>query len=123
VRPKTSWVLESRDCEGTADIRGQGECAFQPRHKNASKYLVKERMAERDRDEVITVNCGRCGKSLIVRLGDIKEKRTIDCAECENKLPAEHGVSGTHAVSASGSVDVGGGARRHTEICRICRRN
>jgi hypothetical protein len=43
-------------------------------------------MAERDSDGVIGVNCGRCGKSLVVRLEDIMEKRTIDCQDCETKV-------------------------------------
>jgi hypothetical protein len=34
-------------------------------------------------DDEIEVNCGRCGKSMIVRLADIDDKRMIDCVDCE----------------------------------------
>jgi DNA-directed RNA polymerase subunit RPC12/RpoP len=30
----------------------------------------------------IQVNCGRCGKSLIVRLEDVQDKRWVECADC-----------------------------------------
>ena len=35
-----------------------------------------------DHDE-IQVNCGRCGKSMIVRLAEIHGKRLVDCLDCE----------------------------------------
>ena len=35
-----------------------------------------------DHDE-IQVNCGRCGKSMIVRLAEIVGKRLVDCVDCE----------------------------------------
>lgn len=43
-------------------------------------------MADQSVDDLLPVNCGRCGKSLIVRIEDIKEERTIDCDDCEKKL-------------------------------------
>jgi uncharacterized Zn finger protein len=33
-------------------------------------------------EETIDVNCGKCGKSLTVRIQDVKDKRTIECEEC-----------------------------------------
>ena len=38
-------------------------------------------------EDLLVVNCGRCGKPLIVRLSDIKDKRSIDCSACEKQLP------------------------------------
>ena len=38
-------------------------------------------MSEMDADE-IQVNCGRCGKSIIVRLADL-DKPLVYCAVCE----------------------------------------
>ena len=37
-----------------------------------------------DHDE-IQVNCGRCGKSMIVRLAEIVGKRLVDCVDCERE--------------------------------------
>ena len=37
-------------------------------------------------EEHLWVNCGRCGKAMLVRLEQIKNKRTIDCEECEKRL-------------------------------------
>jgi hypothetical protein len=33
----------------------------------------------------IQVNCGRCGKSMIVRLAEIHGKRLVDCVDCERR--------------------------------------
>ena len=39
-------------------------------------------VAEREGHDSMAVHCGRCGKLLMIRLEDIKDKRTIDCEEC-----------------------------------------
>ena len=44
-------------------------------------------MTDYKNDDLLSVNCGRCGKSLIVRLEDIRNLRTIDCDSCEKTLP------------------------------------
>jgi predicted RNA-binding Zn-ribbon protein involved in translation (DUF1610 family) len=33
-------------------------------------------------ENTLRVNCGRCGKELLVRLEDLRDKRVIDCDEC-----------------------------------------
>jgi DNA-directed RNA polymerase subunit RPC12/RpoP len=66
-------------------------------------------MAQRDTDDSITVHCGRCGKLLIVRLEDIKDKRTIDCDACENKRPVENTLPIIRASSVSASANAGSG--------------
>ena len=33
--------------------------------------------------EEIQVNCSRCGKSIVVRLADIHDKRLVYCEDCE----------------------------------------
>ena len=45
-------------------------------------------MSDYTNDDLLSVNCGRCGKSLIVRLEDIRELRSIDCDVCGKELPA-----------------------------------
>jgi hypothetical protein len=34
----------------------------------------------------IQVNCGHCGKSMIVRLAEIHGKRLVDCEDCERAI-------------------------------------
>ncbi len=34
-------------------------------------------------NDLLTVNCGRCGTPMIVRVQDVKGKRLIDCEACE----------------------------------------
>src|SRR5437879_2557819 len=34
-------------------------------------------------DEYLRVNCGRCGKALLVRFEDLRANRTVDCDECK----------------------------------------
>jgi hypothetical protein len=35
-------------------------------------------------DGMISVNCGRCGKSLWVALPSLNSRRTYDCSECQS---------------------------------------
>jgi hypothetical protein len=37
-------------------------------------------------DDEIEVHCGRCGKSMIVRLADIDGKRLVDCVDCQRTV-------------------------------------
>ena len=37
-------------------------------------------------DDLLDVNCGRCGKRLRIRFDELQDLRTIDCEDC-NKLP------------------------------------
>jgi DNA-directed RNA polymerase subunit RPC12/RpoP len=50
-------------------------------------HVGVSRTGEPDRDDSMAVRCGRCGRSLIVRLEEIKGKYTIDCEACETKQP------------------------------------
>ena len=43
-------------------------------------------MGEYDSAEWLSVNCGRCGKSLKMRLEELRDRHTIDCLECEKDL-------------------------------------
>jgi hypothetical protein len=38
-------------------------------------------------DDVIPVNCGRCGKQLLVRVPDHGQKVTIECERCASEAP------------------------------------
>ena len=38
-------------------------------------------------DDEIQVNCGRCGRSFVIRLEDIGGKRTLECAGCSSVTP------------------------------------
>ena len=37
-------------------------------------------------DDVIDVRCGGCGKALHVRIADLRDQHTVNCAECEGKF-------------------------------------
>jgi predicted RNA-binding Zn-ribbon protein involved in translation (DUF1610 family) len=50
-------------------------------------------MTEYNNDDLLSVNCGSCGKSLIVRLEDIRDLRTIDCEACGKTLPTSEGAT------------------------------
>jgi endogenous inhibitor of DNA gyrase (YacG/DUF329 family) len=47
--------------------------------------------------ELLSVNCGRCGKPLKMPLEALLHKHTVDCSECEKKLPAR--VASTHGTT------------------------
>ena len=40
--------------------------------------------------DTIRVNCGRCGKELLVRLGEIRDERVIDCGDCKAADAGNH---------------------------------
>jgi hypothetical protein len=48
------------------DGQGQGPCAFREIP-----------------DDLLHVNCGRCGQSLVVRIQEVRHLRTINCHRCE----------------------------------------
>ena len=54
-------------------------------------------MTIHDSDDLLRVNCGRCGKPLIRSVEDLGDRRTIDCEECEKLLPARESTS-QHSV-------------------------
>jgi endogenous inhibitor of DNA gyrase (YacG/DUF329 family) len=37
-------------------------------------------------DELLDVNCGRCGRRLVLRIGDLRDKWTVECADCETMV-------------------------------------
>src|SRR5262245_51237287 len=41
-------------------------------------------------DELLQVNCGRCGQPLLVRVEAILAARTVDCAECDERWHLPH---------------------------------
>jgi DNA-directed RNA polymerase subunit RPC12/RpoP len=36
--------------------------------------------------DTIRVNCGRCGRELLVRIEDIRGERIIDCEKCRSSV-------------------------------------
>jgi hypothetical protein len=38
--------------------------------------------------DLFSLNCGRCGKSLKIQLKALRDKHTVECPDCEKKLPA-----------------------------------
>ena len=55
-------------------------------------------MSDDTTDDLLSVNCGTCGKSLIVRIDDIRHLRTIDCEACGKTLPMREGATRNLAI-------------------------
>lgn len=53
---------------------------------------MSDHTSARDLDEFIEVNCGRCGKKLLVRVAEVRNARTIDCRSCAVTVPRKHGA-------------------------------
>lgn len=34
-------------------------------------------------DDLLNVNCGRCGRPVLIRIEDLRDKRTVDCLDCQ----------------------------------------
>lgn len=61
-------------------------------------------MTTSDGDDLLRVNCGRCGKPLIRSVEDLRDKRTIDCAECEKTLPIRERTSPSQRCRSAESM-------------------
>jgi endogenous inhibitor of DNA gyrase (YacG/DUF329 family) len=40
-------------------------------------------------EDWLDVNCGRCGRALVMRIDDLRDQRTVECAECAASAKAE----------------------------------
>jgi DNA-directed RNA polymerase subunit RPC12/RpoP len=40
-------------------------------------------------DDLLELNCGRCGKKILVWVEEVRELRMIDCLECSRKRERE----------------------------------
>jgi hypothetical protein len=56
-----------------------------------SSAVILRPLGKMDADE-IQVNCGRCGKSIVVRLADVDGKRLLDCVDCERAVRPKPGL-------------------------------
>jgi DNA-directed RNA polymerase specialized sigma24 family protein len=65
------------------------------------------KMAERIGPNSMAAHCGRCGTPLIIRLEDIKDRRTIDCDACEKRRPAGNGLPITRSSHVPAPADAG----------------
>ena len=34
-------------------------------------------------DDLLEVNCGRCGRHLLIAIEDLRDKRTVECLDCQ----------------------------------------
>jgi hypothetical protein len=56
-------------------------------------------------DSAINVNCGRCGIAFTMRLADIGDKRTLECASCVARQSVLRHDDDQRAVSRSDPTD------------------
>src|SRR6266852_2036870 len=61
----------------------KGENTQESRVRPIGRVLASS--ARMDDDE-IQVNCSRCGKSIILRLADLHDKRMVYCVDCERMV-------------------------------------
>jgi len=54
--------------------------------------------------DLLGVNCGRCGKPLIRSVEHLRDRRTIDCDDCEKTLPARERTSRIHVEVRQGDA-------------------
>src|SRR5258708_3114723 len=40
-------------------------------------------------DDLLDVNCGRCGRPLVMRIEDLRDRRTVECTECAQRIKAD----------------------------------
>ena len=57
-------------------------------HKNrvarvGSELAASARAME---DDLLDVNCGRCGRPLVMRIEDLRDRRTVECTECAQRI-------------------------------------
>ena len=43
-------------------------------------------------DDLLDVNCSRCGRPLLVRIDDLRDKPAVECPECERMPKATDGT-------------------------------
>jgi hypothetical protein len=56
-------------------------------------------------DDIIDVNCGRCGRPLRVRLSDLMDNRTVECSAC-TPFPGGEGNTRSPAAGPAGVLGV-----------------
>ena len=69
------------------------------RRERARLVLVTLRMD----DDVLTVNCGRCGRPFRITISEIGDKRTLECGACE-RLSGRGPELGSGLVVADRSI-------------------
>lgn len=37
-------------------------------------------------DDLLDVNCGSCGRPLVMRIEDLRDQRTVECADCARRV-------------------------------------
>jgi hypothetical protein len=51
-------------------------------------------------EHTMRVNCGRCGKELLVRLDEIRDERVIDCDRCKQSRDRSHRLADGSSLTA-----------------------
>lgn len=52
-----------------------------------------------DQGDWFEVNCGGCGKKLLLQLSELGSRFTLDRGECERKIAARRSFSPVHCLS------------------------
>ena len=52
-------------------------------------------------DDLLDVNCGRCGRPLVMRIEDLRDRRTVECTECAQRIKDDADASASIEESPS----------------------
>ena len=71
-------------------------------------------------DDLLPVNCGRCGKRILVRVEEVRELRIIDCAELR-KEPERIWTETAFTIHQARARLTMPSARSSADLSRSCR--
>ena len=55
-------------------------------------------------DDWLDVNCGRCGRALVMRIDDLRDRPTVECAECAASAKRDESGAPSPTVESSLSL-------------------
>lgn len=54
-------------------------------------------------DDLLEVNCARCGRPLLMRISDLRDKPTVECPDCQRTPPATDAAESDVAGGSDGT--------------------
>ena len=98
-----------------------GRCrAVPPASHEPAVFLRRHSgMTTDDSDDLLRVNCGRCGMPLIRSIEDLGDQRTIDCANCAKTLPVD-ALAELRAASSKSSLFDGEDDSARLRLRNVC---
>ncbi len=54
-------------------------------------------------DDLLEVNCGRCGRPLLMQISDVRDKPTVECPDCQRTAAATDAAQSDVAGDSDGA--------------------